>query len=285
LPVRTHGRESFIYLAHTELPAGWRVYSEDLRGETVWRYDWRDSGLDRGPSTANLYTSQEQATQVALTWVNVMATDEKVDQANGPDWPYDSKPSYTLANANAVGVYTREMYERACAAVELEPLSDNECDSYCIRYGDFGPPHYDAETIVSVDLARRRLAGLTIEAKRDDASALARGLAAAGGEGQAFTREQYERACAAARIEPLSDQGACGLFSAYLVNAYGPVKVIGFPADKDVAVELASRRADGVRAETADNVCEGCGRWLAPGEAMSASLGRTCLDCYDDLSG
>jgi hypothetical protein len=109
------------------------------------------------------------------------------------------------------------------------------------------------------------------EVSRRNAEALAQGLVA-GGEGGEYTREQYERAAAAAGIEPLSDRGVCGL-----VYWSGT-------AENDVAVELAIRRAGGVQAETADDACSGCDRWLAPGEAMWASRGRACPDCYDDLS-
>lgn len=171
------------------------------------------------------------------------------------------------------------MYERACAAIEIEPLPDHLCDIT----GVFGPMEYPIEKVMSATLARRRWRGVEIETAQRDRDALARATEVAGGDSP-YSREQYEAACAAAGIAPRSDGGCCGLWEAYLANQYGPVKVIGWPTSKDTAVILASRRADGVQRETADRVCDKCGTWLAPGRAMSASLGLACPDCYDDLS-
>lgn len=58
------------------------------------------------------------------------------------------------------------------------------------------------------------------------------------------------------------------------------------PATEEESATVANESTDTpvIAAQTVQR-CAGCGRILAPGEAMSASLGIACPDCYDDLSG
>lgn len=60
---------------------------------------------------------------------------------------------------------TRENYEAACLTLSVRVLSDEECDSYGVKYGDFTYPHYDADHIVTMHLAFRRLQAIQKEQK------------------------------------------------------------------------------------------------------------------------
>ncbi len=62
---------------------------------------------------------------------------------------------------------SRGEYEAACAACDVEPLSDDDCLSYGVKYGDFSFPEYDAGYIAKMHLAFRRLQQL--EAEREEA--------------------------------------------------------------------------------------------------------------------
>lgn len=55
---------------------------------------------------------------------------------------------------------TREDYERACNALGVPALTDAECDSYGVRYGDYRYPMYAADHIVKMHLAALRLRAL-----------------------------------------------------------------------------------------------------------------------------
>ena len=55
------------------------------------------------------------------------------------------------------GTLDRVAYETACTAAGVTPLSDGECDSYGVKYGDFRYPEYDPDHIVSMRLAAKRL--------------------------------------------------------------------------------------------------------------------------------
>ena len=51
---------------------------------------------------------------------------------------------------------SRQEYEAACAEVKTDILTDNECTSYGITYGNFSFPEYQPEIIVRNHLASRR---------------------------------------------------------------------------------------------------------------------------------
>jgi hypothetical protein len=52
---------------------------------------------------------------------------------------------------------TREAYQKACKEVNQEPMTDEKCDSYGVKYGVFHYPQYDPETIIKMQLASLRL--------------------------------------------------------------------------------------------------------------------------------
>jgi ribosomal protein S14 len=55
---------------------------------------------------------------------------------------------------------SRTEYETACGAVNVGALSDDECQSYGVRYGDFRYPQYDPDHIVKMHLAYLRMCAL-----------------------------------------------------------------------------------------------------------------------------
>lgn len=74
------------------------------------------------------------------------------------------------AISNVPSSLNRAEYEAACKSAKVSPLSDSECDSYGVRYGDFVPwldkgenGGYPPETCVQMALARRRLRAIDEE--------------------------------------------------------------------------------------------------------------------------
>lgn len=60
---------------------------------------------------------------------------------------------------------SRGEYEAACATCAVDPLSDDECMGYGVRYGHFSFPEYSAEYVLTMRLARLRQQRL--DAERD----------------------------------------------------------------------------------------------------------------------
>lgn len=58
---------------------------------------------------------------------------------------------------------SREEYISACAACQVQPMLDNDCLSYGVRYGQFSFPTYPAKTVVEMFLARLRMLYLDSE--------------------------------------------------------------------------------------------------------------------------
>ncbi len=58
---------------------------------------------------------------------------------------------------------SREAYLAACHRLALEPLSDERCDSYGVKYGDFAYPEYPVEVVASMHLAHLRFRSLQSE--------------------------------------------------------------------------------------------------------------------------
>lgn len=184
------------------------------------------------------------------------------------------------------GGYSRDQYEHACRLLDIEPMTDEQCDSYGVEYGVFAPPEYRPDQIMRYTIARYRLRG--IGAARKAAAEQAQQAADAIGTG-AYTRDQYETACAAAGIAPLDDRAARRASDNYLDSTASGVRAVGaYPTD-DVALSLAIRRADGMNAEAAEagQVCIVCRRPVPAGTGVIASLGRVCddQDCYDKAAG
>jgi len=179
--------------------------------------------------------------------------------------------------------YTREAYEEACAASGVPALSDEEISeaAYAL-HAYLTITAHTVDSVIVTDLAAARLRAMEAEADAADARALQAATQAAGSG--PYDRDAYERACRAAGQEPLDDQQAAALGTAYLdqaaARASGGGLVVGAPDRATTQIRLALRRMDGMQAETPDHTCHACRRWLAPGEAMMASLALYCPDCY-----
>jgi len=52
---------------------------------------------------------------------------------------------------------SREAYEAACEQTGADAKSDQDCNSYGVRHGDFSYPEYDAAHIMKMHLARLRM--------------------------------------------------------------------------------------------------------------------------------
>jgi len=62
---------------------------------------------------------------------------------------------------------TRPAYEEACGEVGAPVMSDQEIieAGYAMKYGEFTPPHYDAETCVKMILAKKRFKQMQAKAR------------------------------------------------------------------------------------------------------------------------
>lgn len=68
---------------------------------------------------------------------------------------------------------SRTEYEAACAEVNVPALSDEDCQSYGVRYGDFRYPQYDPDHIVKMHMAYLRMCALDeAESEHQPAQAL-----------------------------------------------------------------------------------------------------------------
>jgi len=56
---------------------------------------------------------------------------------------------------------TREQYEAACREIAVDILTDEDCQSYGVKYGDFRYPQYSPDHVLTMKLASLRLAGIT----------------------------------------------------------------------------------------------------------------------------
>ncbi len=68
------------------------------------------------------------------------------------------RPVYDLPNSLG-----RTEYEAACGALGQVPLTDDQCDGYGVKYGQYEVPEYPTDTCVQMALAKRRLAGIEAE--------------------------------------------------------------------------------------------------------------------------
>lgn|SRR5690606_7804756 len=126
----------------------------DLDGRYAVEYDeaaqlWRAAceGQDRGP----YMPTEDGAVWAARRHAEVDAAAALIEDAVGGG-----------------GIYTRDQYEDACAAVGLTPAPDDSLGTYGDKYGDFWMSHYGAVDIVTAELRRRRIAGI-----KDERAALA----------------------------------------------------------------------------------------------------------------
>ncbi|MEU6718273.1 hypothetical protein ABZ897_42975 [Nonomuraea sp. NPDC046802] len=207
----------------------------------------------------------------------------RVHEVIGDDWPFDTRPDYKLADPS-VHVYTRDQYERACAAAGLEPLDDERCAK-----GIGWAPLCGGETAImrmtAQTLAGRRASGI----KAEITWRLARGCEAAEvavGIGS-YTRDQYERAGAIIGIPALSDGGCVAAVEHRMSRIVGDLIVIDprIP-DDDLSIDMAERRVDAMEQEarSAGHRCDECGAVIV-GSAMSARVGLACrVVCFDAMA-
>lgn len=85
----------------------------------------------------------------------------EVELENGFDWMREAREMLRDREV------TRPVYEEACREVEAPVLSDQEIieKSYAMKYGEFTPPHYDAEACVKMIMARKRFKQMKAKAK------------------------------------------------------------------------------------------------------------------------
>lgn len=207
----------------------------------------------------------------------------RVHEVIGEEWPYDTRPDYELADPS-VDVYTRDQYERACAAAGLEPLDDERCVKgigwVLLSEGETAVMRMTAQT-----LAERRVNGSKAEIEwrlaRDREAA-----EAAVGTGP-YTREQYERVCEIIGIPALSDGGCVAAVEHRMSRYAGGLIVIDprLPND-DLSIDMAGRRVDAMdqEARSAGRRCDACGTVII-GSGMAASLGLACsVECFDAMA-
>lgn len=83
------------------------------------------------------------------------------------DTQYEAAAAITARAWKYGSPMSRDEYEAACVACDVQPLSDADCLGYGVKYGDFSFPEYPAEYVAKMYLARRRMQHL--EAERDAA--------------------------------------------------------------------------------------------------------------------
>lgn len=137
----------------------------------------------------------------------------------------------------AVDVYTREQYERACAAVGITPAPDTALDTYADRY--MTPTLWDLHPLqlVEAQLRRRRLAGL------DRETAPARRAQAAEREQAAARAEAAARAAAEAAGRRCAECGALVIDSGMTASFGLACDVPCYDAMSDRPGRYATRRA------------------------------------------
>lgn len=172
-----------MQLPYAELPGDVEISEDDKGGFKARRSSEPDRHLGFPQPTPEL------AREVALTHLNAYALLERVEDClRGPD---GRAPTYL----------TREQYERACAEVDVIRIPDSACRR--LEYGRFEAPRYDAETIVTGSLARRRCFGILDDERRQyrdfehdlDHRPWFRGL----------SRSQYETMCDLIGTEPAAE--------------------------------------------------------------------------------
>lgn len=84
---------------------------------------------------------------------------------------YDTAASILLKTVQYANPFSRLDYEAACAALGMPPISDVDCTSYGVKFGDFNFPEYSAEHCNKMKLARLRMRGLEDDAEKESACA------------------------------------------------------------------------------------------------------------------
>lgn len=303
-----------VYPSNVQLPENWEIRSEAhtrFNGDVVTNWYLFIDGEKSGSS---YYASQDSAEKTALCRAELTAVDEVIEQTIGQErhygmrvWsepdPGRSTPTWKITDpANGhdgfafawyshtpppVDVYTREQYEAACAALELEPAADSELGSYGDKYGEYDPYTYTARQIITATLRRRRMAGLDREKAARDAEGKQQLEAAGLLQKKALSREEYEGACQTMQRIPLTDSDCVALVETDLAKLGGGVIPIfpSLPRD-EASLELAYKRVTALEngEAKAGHTCDECGRVIL-GSGMSANFGLACdPDCYDAMS-
>lgn len=149
-------QEKTMRLIYTTPPAGTTITCRDdgwwCIAHTSVDQVWLDAVGQPAPtcgtnvicSSGPIYPNESMAHKVAVDTANIRAA---------------------LALVEAAGIsppYGREEYERACALIEVDPMTDAEIDRWG-GWGVFDPPQYSPEVCVRMTLAARRLDQLTAE--------------------------------------------------------------------------------------------------------------------------
>jgi hypothetical protein len=300
------------YPAHISLPATWEIRPEEITRPGGPRVTLWSVLADGRPAGGYVYEDYEAAERYALRLAELDAVNAELEQAIGqtrhygikvwseprpgktPRWmitdPHTGQHGFAFAWHSAapppVEEYTRDQYEQACSALDLEPADDADLGGYGDKYGVYDLATYTPAQAITATLRRRRLAGL----EREHAARVAqwrRDLGQAGLETDSYTRQQYERACAIMHAPVLSDGGCVAVVEQHLTRLAGSgVLVIGIPDDDEVVRTLCDRRVAAVEQEArhSGRRCDECGTPLLAG-GMAASFGLACdVPCYDAMA-
>lgn len=129
-----------------------RVYSPKKNRSSITMTIWKS-----GPQPKSL--SPDILINLAKTQLN----DAENTLTNMTTMFKNAKKRVKEARAYETIFSTREDYEKACATLGVEALSDQLCRSYRIQFGEFKFPDFSGDHCLTMKLARRRSRGLVKE--------------------------------------------------------------------------------------------------------------------------
>lgn len=301
------------YPTDVRIPDNWQIVPTDrtrVGGEVVT--DWSVQ-VDGHPMNSYVYADADTATLYAQGRAELDAIDAVIESVIGqtrhygirvwpepvegralPTWritdPHTGRDAFAFAwyvtTPPPVEVYTREQYEQACAALDLDPIPDADLGGYGDSYAELTLPSNTPREIITLTLRRRRLAGIARERaaiqaqRRDD-------LTAAGLDHGPYSRDQYEQACQIMQVPALPDAGCLAVVDQHLVRLSGAGALdVSVPDDDELVRELCQRRVDAMekQARDAGRFCAECGTVII-GSGMAASFGLACRpECYDAMA-
>ncbi|MEV0228317.1 hypothetical protein [Nonomuraea sp. NPDC050786] len=143
------------------------------------------------------------------------------------------------SGAGPRGEFTREEYERACAELELIPLSDEKCFSPEIKDRRAGPPEHTFVETVFRRLAHDRGWGILAQLREERKELrweferrFPRGM----------SRQEYEQVCVELGLQPAPDESIRAMAATYLARE----EIEDLP---DINLFVANRRDMGFRSE------------------------------------
>lgn len=250
-----------------EESGSWHVTRD---GEPIRNYVYRASGLARDAAarlaTANnlWVTIFEIETPLAATLSDTPwpfgATCTNTGTPDKPEWtltePYrDDEDATRIIHPDPTGyvqvmVYTRDVYERACMILRIEPADDDDiAEEFCdIAHGHTIPDDIDPFEAVKIRLAYRRSSGIMIEHKIEQ-DRRADQIEAAGLMIDTYTRDQYEQACEIMGVPVLSDHQVRMIVTIGIVAELGISVTSPDVPDDYISANLAQRRAIGLARE------------------------------------